>query len=1032
MLSGRVATSQTAGTIRRCVHLAQVAAVVGGLSLVLTPARAQTAPFSAAPVIFAASGDNSAQTQTVAVQLSGAVAIKTIAIAQGFKGAPDFTFVQQTGCKVDGSTVNAAGTTCSVLVRFRPQGPGLRHGSLMVIDAGGNSFAVGLTGTGYFAQAAMTPGAVSIVAGLGPSVAAYSGDGDVAADAGVSAPTGVAADSFGNIFFSDTGNNVVRMLDAFGNVTTVAGGGSRAGLAGDGGAATSAMLVQPTYVAVDSAGNLYIAESGSNVVRRVTMSASKTITTVAGNYTAGFSDGVAATAGQLNNPQGLVVDGSGVLYIADSGNQRIRRVDPLTGVISTFAGSSSQAGTDSSTVGVHVAHFNGPTGVAIDGAGDLFVSDAGNHAVRMIAGNVVSVVVGTGVAGNTGDGGVATAATLKTPAGLAVSPGGDLYIVDTEAGVVRKVQASDGVIETVAGEAKDAGSYTAGVSPATSTRMNGPMGLAFDTQQNLYVTDTGNNVVRRVSTAPAELRYAAQAPGNTSSPLTLELANIGNAPLTVVSVAAANMTTSNNYVLNNSGSAPCAASLAGGAHCAFTVAFGPQAAGFVAGEIDVMAQHPTNASFNDTLPVYLVGGAMAPLAIGPDTLPNVVAGQNYSSAITASGGFGAIHIETAGSFPPDLNTTVNGAELDLSGKLATVGTYAFTVYAMDALGEAIDKSYSLTVLPALVSLNLNETVSVNDSVLTLPMLKLSIQETVHTTDTETPLLGLVLGIQEVVHVSDTTVEMPSLSLSIIETVTINDAVNNSVGKVSQSINAPTFSDHSYGDTAFSIGLATSTSGLPVSVAVSSGPAVLTNRTLDLTGSGTVVLTYTQAGSTDFEEAPAVTRTFNVLPAILTVTAVSVSRAFEQLNPALTYMLSGFVHGDTPPVIGGAPALSTAATLNSPAGTYPISIGVGTLASPNYAFSLLPGAITISGHVAQTITFAAFPSHLPLTLNNLTLSAHSTSTLAITYTVSGPATITGKGALHLTGAGLVTVTASQPGNTTFDPATPVSRSFTVTP
>ena len=1032
MLSGRVATSQTAGTIRRGGRIARhalrgllPAIALAILVAALAPvAIGQVVEFTAVPTVFPATGANSGTTQTIAVHVVAATAISSVTAPVSFVANPDFVVLSQTGCTVDGTTVNAAGATCSVTVGFRPVAAGVRTGTLLITDAAGHATAFGLTGTGYYSQVAITPAAARVVAGLGPTVAGYAGDGGASIAAMLSAPQGVAADSFGDVFFADTGNNVVRMLDAFGNVTTVAGGGSNVGSVGDGGAATDASLNQPTWLAVDSAGNLYISETGSNVIRRVAMSSNKAISTVAGSYVAGSSDGTSALTAKLNNPQGIVVDVDGSLYIADKGNQKIRRVDPSSGLISTVAG-TGETGSATSSIDAVSAHFNGPTGLALDQSGNLFIADAGNHVVRELSNGNVTVVAGTGTAGHTGDGAAATAATLATPSGLAVDAAGDLLIADAVAGNVRRIEASTGIIDVYAGEAKDAGSYTAGVSPSTATRMNGPVGIALDATQNLYIADMGNNVMRLVSGSPGEVAFAAQAVGNTSSPVTVRVSNIGNAPLTFNSVAATG-STSTNFVLTNNGGTNCSGSVAAGAHCTFTVAFAPQATGFMAGEIDLVDNAGINSNFTYTHQVYLLGGVQTPLTIGPATLPSVLATHAYSATVAASGGYGTVTLQTSGTFPPGVNASIAGTTLTLSGTATTAGTYTFTVYASDTLNQQATQTYTITVLPQTITFALTEAVHVNDAITKIPELVLNITEGVHVTDVMSYLPGLSLNVTESVHVNDAISKIAGLTLNITETVTVTDALQNIPTRLSQTI-APSFiGSRAYGDAPFSVS-ATATSGLPVTVAVLSGPAVLTNGKLDLTGAGTVIVGYTQAGNATYA---LVSSTLNVKVdrATATVTAGSATRNFEQPNPALTYSVSGLVHGDTS--ISGTPLLSTTAVLNSNAGTYPITASQGSLSSVNYNVNFVPGTLTITGHVAQTITFLSIPN-VPLSVGTLTLLAHSSSGLTVSYDVTGPATIS-KNKLTLMGTGTVRVTASQPGNATFDPATAVVRSFTVTP
>ena len=218
---------------------------------------------------------------------------------------------------------------------------------------------------------AFTPGIISTVAGTGN--AGYSGDGSAATSAKLNQPLGLALDSAGNLYISDYGNHVVRMVNPTGNISTVAGSSAGPGYSGDIGPATSAQLNQPAGLALDSAGNLYIADSGNHVVRKV--DSSHNISTVAGQCASpcsgGFSgDGDLANGAVLNTPMGVAVDGAGNLYIADYGNHRVRRVDSVSGNITTIAGDGTgDYGGDGGAA--TAAHLNHPYGVALDSAGNL-------------------------------------------------------------------------------------------------------------------------------------------------------------------------------------------------------------------------------------------------------------------------------------------------------------------------------------------------------------------------------------------------------------------------------------------------------------------------------------------------------------------------------------------------------------------------------------------------------------------------------------------------------------------------------------
>jgi sugar lactone lactonase YvrE len=1051
MRSGRVATSQAAGTIQVAARgLRLVALGCVALLTLVVGSVAQTAKFSApltvAPV---GGGPNYSVTFTVPVTVLAPTAIRSFSVPFGFQTVPEFLFLGQTGCTADGTTVVPANTVCTVNLRFNPKGPGQRTASLQVADGNGGTTSFGLSGTGYYPQIVVTPSAMRVVAGIGPSVSSPTvptGDGGTAAQASIIGPQGIVADSFGNIYFTEVGRGLVRMLDAFGNITTVAGvypvvAGSSTqfdGAAADGKPATQAILHHPVWLALDAAGDLYISDSDSNVVRRVRLTGDRTISTYVGDY----------TTATLNRPQGIVFDATGNLIVADSGNHLLRSVDPTTGTMTTIAGNGT-IGFDASPTAALSAHLAQPYGLAIDAQGSIYISDPGYPSVRKLFAGTVSVVAGTG-SGNThtGDGGLATAATFVDPGGLAVSPAGDLYIVDTGANVVRKVESSTGIIETIAGSNGDSTVYSGSVQPATSVNLNAPVGIAFDPQQNLYLAEDGNNIVREIPTAPGELDFAALAQGSTSAPLTLKVANIGNAPAAINSVTTTNPITSNNFQLANNGTAPCTGTLAAGTHCAFTVSFVPSTTGFIGGEIDITDTATETLVYPTIQPVYLNGGTRTPLTIGPSTLPQVVAGAAYIQAITTTGGFGAVTVTTSGTLPPGITATASAQTVTLSGTPATTGTYTYTVYATDVLGDTAEQVYTLTVLPQTISynvsesitvsdgvthllslsLNVAETVTVTDGVTELPGLSLNVAETITTTDTQMQLPGLSLNVLEGISTSDGISELPSLTLAIQESITLLDQPQNTLNQIAQTITAPAVSSHAYGDSALTVS-ATSDSGLPVAVVVS-GPATLTNGSLELTGAGTVTLTFSQAGNATYSAATPVTRSFTVFPAAVTITAASFTRVYGQPNPAFTYKISGLVHGDTAAALGGSPVLIAAAAANSPAADYPIVPTQGSIATTNYSLTFVPGTLTVTGHVAQTITFSAIPS-VPLAVGALTLSAHSTSGLAIVYTVTGPATVN-KNKLQLTGSGSVTVTASQPGNATFDPAISVIRSFTVTP
>ena len=363
----------------------------------------------------------------------------------------------------------------------------LNHPSGLSVDAGGNLF-IADTGNNAIRKVAVD-GTITTIAGNG--AAGFTGDGGPATSAELNSPGGVAVDSSGNVFIADSNNQRIRKI-AGGSISTVAGNGGT-GYSGDGGPATAATFSEPLSVAVDLAGNLYIADSYNFRVRKV--SRTGTITTIAGNGTAGFSgDNGPATSAELYLPQDLAVDSSGNLYIADEFNNRVRMVSP-SGTITTVAG-NGVAGFAGDTGPATTAELSVPQGVAVDGNGNLYIADEINSRIRKVSSGVITTVAGTGNVGYTGDFGPATSAQMAPSYGVAVDASGNLYISDFFSHVIRKV-AANGIITTIAGNGT--AGFSGDTGPATSAQLHSPAGLAFDVAGNLYVADEGNQRIRKIA-----------------------------------------------------------------------------------------------------------------------------------------------------------------------------------------------------------------------------------------------------------------------------------------------------------------------------------------------------------------------------------------------------------------------------------------------------------------------------------------------------------------------------------------------------
>lgn len=358
------------------------------------------------------------------------------------------------------------------------------------------------------APAAWPQNTVQTIAGGGPNNLP-------ALKSSLGAPTSVALDRAGNVYIADLYSNRVFKVTTAGNVTIVAGNGARGGVSsGDGGPAINAKLTEPYGVAVDGAGNVLIADRTFCRIREVSAQTA-IISTVAGNGSCGYSgDGGPATSAEVNDPSGVAVDSFGNILIADTNNCLIRKVSVSTGVISTVSGTTPDA-----TGLLHCGDFGDgglatsakigfANGLALDGSGNIFIADTTSCVVRKISAStgIISTVGGTGGScGYSGDGAAATSATLNNPYGVALDGSGNLFIADTSNCVIREVSSSNGHISTIAGDNSIGCGYSGDGASPTMAQFDQPWGVAVDSSGNIFVADYSNSAIREVSASTSNI-----------------------------------------------------------------------------------------------------------------------------------------------------------------------------------------------------------------------------------------------------------------------------------------------------------------------------------------------------------------------------------------------------------------------------------------------------------------------------------------------------------------------------------------------
>lgn len=531
------------------------------LAISLVTMAAVAAP---AQVQFGSQLVGSSATQPVSVTVSGGATVNAVRVLTLGAQGQDFQ---------PGGTFNCSAQTCTQPVTFAPLYPGLRAGAVVALDSSNHVLGTTyISGIGTGGLGVLIPGTIQTTAGDGDWKS--EGDNEAANNTELFLPAAVALDGAGNLYIADSAHNRIRIVcaaagPAFPGITctkagyiyTVAGTQGTSGYAGDGQPSISSTVEvnTPSGIAVDGAGNIYFADTGNHVVREIS-AATGIITTIAGTGTRGFSgDRAVATSAQLHSPAGLAVDPGGNVFIADSGNNRIRVVcagsSAVLGVacsagnIVTVAGAGA-AGPLGDGAAAIAATLKGPYSVALDAAGNLYIADSDNHRIRAVcasgagevagiacpAAGVINTVAGNGTNSFAGDQGPAIDAELFEPSGVAVDPAGNLYIADTQNFRIRKVSAG-GAITTIAGTG--VGSYGGDNGPATSAGIYGPYGLALDGSGDLFIAEYLGNRVREIQSNLSIANFPnAVRQGSSSPTLNITVENDGTGMLDLTGIQA--------------------------------------------------------------------------------------------------------------------------------------------------------------------------------------------------------------------------------------------------------------------------------------------------------------------------------------------------------------------------------------------------------------------------------------------------------------------------------------------------------------
>jgi large repetitive protein len=728
--------------------------LLAGVALLLTVGTTH-AQFGPQPVGTATGNQSVTVTASVAGTVSN-VEILTL-------GSPTGDFAAGTGTSNCSSATLALSATCTESVTFTPSKPGLGLGAVVLLGTPSGGSGQSVLGTAYLSGSGIGGLGVLVDGNLLPvagQLGLYTsvGDNQPATQAELYLPSGITLDGVGNLYIADSLHNRIRMVCASatsatiqgttcagaGIISTIAGSGNPS-YTGDNGPASSATLSGPGDVAFDGAGNLYIADSGNNVIRMIT-AATGIITTIAGNNGGTVcgsarnpvGDGCPATQATLNQPEGVTLDANANVYIADTNNHRIRQVSAATGAISTIAGTgftnpNGTGGYNGDGIAATSARLDFPYAVAFDASGDMYIPDSANQRVRevMAVGGVIapsstiSTLAGTGNAGATPCTATPVAANLAdvwSPSGVAVDAAGNVYIAESQNAAIRKVSSSTGLISILA-ENGCSDFYAGGMFQPVV--LYGPVGLYLDGSGDLYIADTLDMVVREIQGNFTAIDYTTPIrQGNTSATQDEPVENDGNAALDLTAITPATNAALDATVANSCSNGQ---SLAIDADCTIGAVFAPAATPTLPSNqtetpniLVTEDAQPSVAAASSPLDIELIGTAepvnstTTTLTSNPD--PSGF-GQNVTFTVTVVTGAGTGNltgkVNIADTFGGSTTTIATGLALNASG-VATFSTTALAVglHSIVATYGGDTQHFTSSSAPALIQTVLEGTSTV--------------------------------------------------------------------------------------------------------------------------------------------------------------------------------------------------------------------------------------------------------------------------------------------------------------------------------